>query len=300
MKTTIIELEIDRRTYRVELAPGEDLPLTAPRLVIIAYQPNFLASEIMRVCLEAIERFTPEPHETWVIDNHSPAEFSRWLLDWPGVRAVFNRTEPRSPHGRDRLRRLEYRLKGQERHPYEASYANAIGLEIAVRLVNPGCRWLFPMHMDTLPCRPGWLSFLHGQLDEQVRLAGVHLQRSRLPEGVLHVLGFLVDFQLFRQLGLDFFPRLPALDVGDAVTVRLRQAGYKVFACRDTLNQPELADLLSDLDPAKDLPVLHALDDQNRVIFMHLGRGVRKSTGSHLRGVAPQEWIEFARSKLFA
>lgn len=291
-----ITLLIDHRRYQVEVQQAVELPTDAPRLLIVAYQPNRLAAEILRLCLEGIRHFTPQPHEVWVIDNCSPPNQADWLRSWSGINVAFNRTAPRSSHWRDQLRRISYWLKGQPRHPYEASYANAIGLEIGARLISPQSQWLMPLHMDTLPCHPDWLAFLQQKMDAHVRQAGFHLQRSRVPAGVLHVLGFLVDFQLFRHLALDFFPQLPAFDVGDRVTVRLRQAGYQIFACRDTLNDPGLSHALQE--PARDLPVLRAVDDQGRVIFMHLGRGVRKSTGEHGRGVTPQQWIDFARTRL--
>ena len=85
------------------------------------------------------------------------------------------------------------------------------------------------LHMDTMPCRTGWLSFLQSELGDGIGAAGVRMDRARTPEGVLHVLGCLVDFQLFRRLKLDFLPQLPQYDVGDRVTRALREAGYGVF-----------------------------------------------------------------------
>ena len=130
--------------------------------------------------------------------------------------------------------------------------------------------------------------------------SGVRLEHGRVKEGVLHVLGYLVDFQLFQQLALDFLPALPALDVGDRVTVRLRQAGYSVFACRNTLYEPDLENLLADGSSFKRLPVDRSLDDNNNVIFLHQGRGVRKSTGETVRGLSTEEWVRFADEILLA
>ena len=176
------------------------------------------------------------------------------------------------------------------------SYANAVALEIAAQLIEDDCEILMPMHMDVMPCRTGWLRFLRSKLDGRVRAAGVRMDRSRTPDGVLHVLGYLVDFQLFRRLGLDFFPDLPQLDVGDRVTVALRQAGYDVFACPNTLWQPELAERLPAGSPFRELSVDRSLDDDGNVIFLHLGRGVRKSTGEHQKGTTTDEWLRFGNA----
>ncbi len=94
-----------------------------------------------------------------------------------------------------------------------ASYANAVALEIAARLINPESKYLMSMHMDTMPCRAGWLSYLMSRINGAVKAAGVRMDKTHTREGVLHVLGYIVDFQLFRKLGLDYLPDLPGLDV---------------------------------------------------------------------------------------
>ena len=286
---------LDGLTYHVELLHQVKQPPSSPRLVIVAYQPNPQASRILDICIRTIKCHTFEPHELWVIDNNSPADNTTWLHEVPGINVAFNHTFPIPP----RQRKLPWNyIKSLQRQQRWGSYANAIGLELAVRMVEPECHFLVTLHMDTAPCQAGWLSYLQSKLNNSVRASGVHLQRNRVPEGVLHVLGLMLDFQLFRQLKLDFYPCLPQFDVGDRVTIGFRQAGYDVTACRDTLNQPELVNDIPVSSPLKDLRVFRALDDENRVIFLHLGRGVRKTTGEHTRGVTPNEWINFANINL--
>lgn len=290
-------LILDGLSYKVEILQRVKQPFSSPRLAIIAYQPNQLASRILGVCLRTIQHYTLEPHEVWVIDNDSPLANTSWLREVPNINIVLNRTFPIPLQ----QRKLPWNhLKSFQHQQRWGSYANAIGLELAVRLIDPDSHYLLVMHMDTVPCQVDWISYLQSKMTDRVRAAGFHLQRNRNPEGVLHVLGFLLDFQIFRRLDLDFFPRLPQLDVGDYVTVGLRQAGYQVSACRDTLNQPELINLIPVSSPYKNLNLFRALDDENRVIFMHLGRGVRKTTGEHSRGVSPHEWIDFANTYLLA
>jgi hypothetical protein len=48
------------------------------------------------------------------------------------------------------------------------------------------------------------------------------------------------------------------------------------------------------------LPVDRALDDDGNVIFLHLGRGVRKSALRSSKGVTVEEWIDFADTYLLA
>jgi len=320
-----MELSIDGQTYVIDVHPNIHQSRHAPRLAIVAYQPNELAKEILRVCIESIRHYTPEPHELWVVDNNSPPENKDWLLQCPDINVVFNRTEPMSPESltlrgrlrtcsrivrgavatnklsRDTLIRVVNCLKG-ECQQASGSYANAIGLEITVRLIDPDSRYLMTLHMDTMPCHTGWLSFLQSKMDDEVRAVGVRMDKKphRTPEGALHVLGYLVDFQLFRQLDLDFMPRLPRYDVGDRVTLNFREAGYEVWACPNSLWDPQLINKIPISSPLRDLPVDRSFDDAGNAIFLHLGRGVegalRNSAGEHQ--ISPSEWVEFAEKHL--
>jgi hypothetical protein len=290
------ELSIDRRSYAVEVHCPINQPEQAPRLVIVAYQPNELTKQVLRICIRAVQYYTPEPHELWVVDNNSPTENKHWLLQWPNINVVFNQTEPLPPEGRNFPSLLMTYIRGKPKQRSWASYANAIGLEIAVRLIDPDSRFLMPMHMDTMPCRIGWLSFLQSKLNGRIRAAGVRMDKKqhRTPEGVLHALGYLVDFQLFKELGLDFFPKLPQYDVGDRVTVALREAGYDVFACRNTLWQPELIEEIPPASPLRYFGVDRSFDDEGNIIFLHLGRGVRKAADGYSSSTTVEAWIRFA------
>jgi hypothetical protein len=269
------------------------LPPEAPRLIVVSRQVNEISRNLVRVCIETIQRLTPEPCELWVVDNNSPVQNLAWLLDRPAVNVALNRTEPRPP---------EARTSEDEADPEGQltwdSYSNAIALEVAVRLINPDSQYIMTLHMDTMPCRRGWLTYLRSRINDQVRAAGVRMDRTRIPEGVLHVLGYLVDFQLFKRLQLDFLPDLPALDVGDRVTLKLREEGYEVFACPNTLWEPDLAAQIPADSPLREFHVDRAFDDQGHVIFLHLGRGVRKSIGAHQRGTMADEWMRVAREHL--
>jgi hypothetical protein len=243
---------------------------------------------MLRVCIQAIQRYTPEPHELWVVDNNSPDMRGEALWEFPGINVVLNKTEPlpEEAHGC-------WKSKSQVEY---ASYANAIALELAVRLINQSAHFLMTLHMDTMPCRIGWLSFLQSKLTGLIAAAGVRMERARTSEGVLHILGCMVDFQRFKQLDLDFLPQLPQYDVGDRITTGLRSAGYDVFACRNTLYDSKLIEYLSS--PLKEVPMDRSFDDDGNVIFLHLGRGVKKATIGHNTGITCEQWIKFAEEHL--
>jgi hypothetical protein len=281
------QITIDGRTYAVRIFHKTSAPVETPRLVVVSHVPNETAKDLLTKTLRAVQHFTPEPHELWVIDNNSPEEYLSGLLQWPQVNMVLNRTEPLPPEAR----LSDFAGTDNPSQKAWGSYANGLALELAGHLIDPESRFLMPLHMDALPCRLGWLSYLLSKLGPNVRAAGVRLDRTRTPQGVLHVLGYVVDFQIFKKLGLDFFPDLPQLDTGDKVTVQLRRAGYQVFSCPNTVWEPELAEGISSSSPLRNLHVDRSFDDAGNVIFLHLGRGLRRTTGEHTRGTTVEEWI---------
>lgn len=290
------EITLDGLVYQIELARSVDLPPDAPRLVVVSHVQNSTAKELLRVCLVAIRRFTPEPHELWVVDNNSPMENLDELLLLDDVNIVLNRTEPLPPEARH----LDDGGSACIRQSNWGSYANAVGLELAARLMDPRSHYFMSLHMDALPCRAGWLSFLKSKLSDGVAAAGVRMDTTRTPDGVLHVLGYMVDFQLFKRLDLSFFPDLPRLDVGDNVTIRLREAGYGVFACANTVWEPDLVTRIPSSSPLRELHVDRSFDDSGDVIFLHLGRGLRRSSGEHRKGTSAETWIDFVDKVLLS
>lgn len=292
--STKISLNLDGREYRVRILQRVQFAPDAPRLVVVGYQPNELAEGILKACVESIRKFTPEPHELWIVDNCSPERRRRWLENASDLNIAFNDTEPAPPGKRSAIRRL-FRAQRQQDN---GSYANGIALEIAARLIAPASKRLMTLHMDTLACRGGWLTYLLSKLDEKVRAMGV--RRDTLRGEVIHCLGMLFDFTLFEPLAMTFLPELPKHDVGDKVSLRLREAGYDLRACRNTHSDPSLVALIPDASPFKTLPVDRAFDDAGQVIFAHLGRGVIKSEdpAQYRDKFSAQAWLAFAQAYL--
>jgi hypothetical protein len=285
---------IDGRNYSVEVFRRTIRSVDAPKLIIVSHLINEIGKSLLKACLDGVRHFTPESHEVWVVDNNSPRQNLKWLLDRDDVNVALNRVEPLPPEAQE--------ASGANRMPEDqknwGSYANAIGLEIGIRIIDPASTLVMFMHMDTCPCFRGWLSFLRSKISGPVRAAGVRLDKTRTPEGVLHVLGYMVDFHLFKELDLNLFPDLPQQDVGDNVTLKLREAGYGIFSCRNTLWAPELDDQISPDSPLKGVRVDRAFDDDWNIIFLHLGRGVRRSTGEHKTGTSLDKWLDVIHNSL--
>lgn len=289
-KTTRI---LDGKTYTIHVYRKKILPSENPRIIIPTYLPNRTALEMLVICLQSIKNFTHFPHEVWITDNNSPSKYSAWLTNQPDINVLLNKTTPTPPK-----KNQIWNLFSREKQSLWGSYANAVGLEIALQFIAQDTKNILALHMDTLACHPNWLSFLLSKLGESVKAAGFRLERHRNPEGVLHILGCLFDYQLFKELNLDFFPQLPQIDVGDKISLAFRQAGYQIFACADKQEQINSINRM----PAfyQNVKVDRFLDDQDNLIFLHLGRGVRKSIGKHNSGVTPTDWIKMAKLSGFA
>ncbi len=287
-------LSVDGREYRVRVLHRVHMPPHVPRLVIVSYQPNALAEGILKACVASIKTFTPEPHELWVVDNCSPAQRRRWLEDESGVNVVFNNTVPRPASSRRGILGLVRPARQQE----NGSYANGIALEIAAKVVDRATSRLMTLHMDTMACRDNWLTYLVSKLDEKVRVVG--LRRDTLRGEVIHCLGMLFDFTLFKPLSLTFLPELPKHDVGDKISLQLKEAGYGLRTCRNTHSDPSLVAMIRDDSPFKRAPIDRAFDDRGEVIFAHLGRGVVKSEDPtpHRDKFSAKDWLAFAETYL--
>ena len=280
----IQSVEVSGRVHEVELCCARYPAVEIPNLVIVSYLPNKQAAQILEICLDAIRKYTLIDHQVWVVDNNSPEEQVDRLVAQSECNLILNRTEP-----------IGSASSSSATQTSNGSYANGIALELACWFIPEDSKFVMPLHMDTMPCSKGWLSFLMSRIEGNVRAAGVRMDKRRESAGVLHVLGYLLDYQLYKRLGLSFMPNLPRYDVGDLVTLGLRSAGYDVFACRNTLWVPELVELLPDDSPFKLFSVDRSFDDDGNVIFLHLGRGVRKTFGTETRGVTPLQWIDFAK-----
>ncbi len=195
-------ISLDSREYEVEAYRKSVLPPEAPRIVVVSSLQNRIAMKLLRICIRSVRRFTPEPHELWIVDNNSPAENISWLAEWPDINLVLNRTEPLPSEGR------EGPEKGLApgRQTNWGSYANAVGLELAVRLIDADTQFLMSLHMDALPCRVGWLSYLQSKLDGRVAAAGVRIDRNPHSRGSVACARIYDGFPALPKAPPGFFP----------------------------------------------------------------------------------------------
>jgi hypothetical protein len=287
----IENIRLDGWSYKLDVFRQTQTGPDTVKILIPAYQPNDTASAILKVCIEAVKKFTPpSEYELWVVDNNSSLDRSEWLKNVKDINVILNLTEPRPQEERTILKKMAF----WRNQTMWGSYANAVGLELVAKLLPSDTRFVMTLHMDTMPCHPNWLGFLKTKINEHTSAAGICMERLRVPEGVLHILGCLFEYSEARKRNLDFFPDLPKLDVGDKITVGFRGTGKKVFVCRNTYENPEYVEHILVDSQFRKINVVRAFDDDWNVIFMHLGRGIPKA-GQRYSGKtsSAEDWLTF-------
>jgi len=294
---------IDGCNYKVKIYRKIIPNLDACGIIIPTYMPNAMCKEVTRVCIQSIKRYTTEPHQVWVIDNNSPTKYSKWLNEIPYANVVFNKTEPLNPFLTKKYRgfRLFNPSKIGDQFK-DGSYANAIGLEIGIRCIDPSSKYVFTMHSDTLVLKNNWLSCFESKLNNKVKAASFRKDPTRVK--ALHIGGMLIDFTLFGKLKMSFMPNMrrerhpemPEYDVGDQITLKLLENNYEIFVFKNTFNNPELIEDIPDSNPLRHLWADRCFDDEGHVFYIHMGRGSPKAFGAyHTKGKTyPKEWVEFA------
>lgn len=282
-----VEQEIDGRVYRTDVYRRDRAARPLVSLVMASHDGLALT----QVAVDSIRAFCGSEQELWVVDNASTDGTAAYLAAQDDVNVILNHT-PAWVDDKALLRRV-LRRPGRRG---TASYSNAIALELAARHATG--RWMFVMHNDVLVLSRAWLPHLLSKVGEQVRGVAMSVDRTRVH--AMHNSGFLVDLDLFRELGLTFLPGLPTCDVGDAVTVGLRRAGFGYHVCANTFNRPETVERIPEDDPLRAMYCDRAFDDEWRVIFAHLGRGTQKLAGTYRQPgkTYPEEWIAFGRRRI--
>lgn len=306
--------DIDGRRYAAEVLrrQGRD---DAVQIVIPAFMPNLIAERMTRVCVASAQRFTEIPHVIWLVDDNSPARHRHWLrrktdlnvvmlntvsTQFPRQQSLATRVLYASPW-RSSPRAIALRMLG-------VSYAKAACFEAALRCLGPNVRHVYTMDSDCLMLRPGWLSYLHSKLTDEVRVVGAMRDRSRVHAVPSN--GCLFDLQLFRRLHLDMLPNIrqvrtrdmPEYDAADLISLGFWGAGFRDWVARNTYNEPELVDRIPAEHPLRHIEVTRCFDGRWELAYAHMGRGAPKTAGLYRREgkTYPEQWVQFAEEYLLA
>lgn len=171
------------------------------------------------------------------------------------------------------------------------SEANAEAIEIGLKEVKT--EWVFLCHCDIFVSSNLFFEEIYKKIKEEYKLIGTVLDSIRI--NAIHVSGYLTTKELADKVS--HYPiyshGIQVLDVGDSLTAYCRDNNIKYFCFSNTFNSPELVEKIDD--SYKDFQVDRCLNDNNEVIFMHLGRGIPKTKKIYnkIGRVGIDEWKVF-------
>tara|TARA_R100001594_G_scaffold63003_2_gene97399 strand:- start:7874 stop:8632 length:759 start_codon:yes stop_codon:yes gene_type:complete len=180
------------------------------------------------------------------------------------------------------------------------SLANAEALTVGMEKVEN--EYVFMCHNDVVACHESWMQYFMSKIEEGKSLVGISKDPHKDRIGAVHQSGLLVKTEIAKAVSL--YPEYSKsgqmlLDVGDNMTKYCRDNGLDYFICNNTFNDPENVELLKE-EKYRNFHVDRILDDDNRVIFLHLGRGIQKYNNQYFkpnRILLPQ-WVEFTTNLL--
>lgn len=286
---------VDGKLYQIEVL--RRTPQNPDAVAIV--QPSHNALELTKASIDSIRRWTSVPYELWIVDNFSDSPVVDYLKNQLDVNLILNRT-PIGGWTKRRLGPLSVPWP-PTRNTWSRIYGggaicNGVALELASRFVKT--QRMFVMHNDVLVWK-GWMEYLLSKMNDQVRGVAVSHDPSRTH--AMHQSGFLFDFTLFSSLNMTFLPNLPDYDPGDMVTVRLHEAGFETFICKNTRNHPESVGRVKE-SSLRAMYCDRVFDDSGDVIYLHLGRGTPKVNGTYQQEgrTTSQQWLKFAAEQVLA
>lgn len=180
-------------------------------------------------------------------------------------------------------------------HAYLSSFTNGEAVEKGLELVE--AEYVFVCHNDVVATNPNWMRFLYSKIEEGCAIAGTVVDNSRI--GAVHISGLLIKSDIAKNVNFDpIFDEHNnnVIDVGDNWTQYCRDESLDYYCCRNTHNNN--AEEIPE--PFTNFQVDRAIDEDNNVIFLHLGRGTRKQYNQyHQSGkVYFEDWVKFVNSNI--
>lgn len=269
-------LSVDEHSYDCEIHQNiTPKNYEVPRIVLVSYQPNEALRELVECAIQSLLFYSGDQVELWIVDNFTGTNNSKWLTKYNDqLNIIFLKNHPKEKCG---------------------SYANALGIEAFLEYYNQiDFNFLGSLHQDICVTRFDWLDVILEKFADGFAAVGTRCDTGRVKEGVLHPLGCFYNYELIKKHELSFWPNLPNFDFADLVSVNLRKLGYRIFYFDNTIWDERAKNALNaSRSKFMDISVDRSLNDKKFVFFMHLGRGVVKtSSGVNDNTI---EWCKFLK-----
>ena len=272
-------------------------------LIISSHQPTPEASRLLRVAIESSLSQEGVDFEVWVVDVGSPpAKHVVSSETYPEVKFLIRPTIPRtwrSQHvpGKGPRKVLSYFASPHRLGSYSNGWGLQWGIHEAVihRLKAP--KYFMTLQMDVMFTSATALRYMMEKFDGDTAAVGVRLQPSYGgSEKILHSLGCLWKSSAFLALNTTMLPDFPMFDVGENAISRALGSGFNIKSLENTYSNATLVEKLEDRR-YQNMQADRSIDEEGRVVFMHLGRGIPLSTMKGQAG-APRidQWVKIWES----
>lgn len=266
--------------------------------VISSFQPTPLASELLRIALTSITKFSPANSKCYVFDTGSPRR--RFLVhpdEFPTVSFHYSGVTPRSWERTSPRLRLA-RTLALLGPPRQGSIANGWTLDWA--LSNPEIQkstYFMTLQMDVMFTSPSLIPEIMRHFSDGAVAVGVREQLNLgKTDSILHSLGCMWLTKTFLEINTPFAPIFPDFDVGEFAIHVAKNEGNTI----SSLASKPLDDSSSDAKTVSNL-LGDRVDtvyggDGNELLFLHLGRGIPKTGGKTSKTTALNPWISAYKS----
>ena len=113
---------------------------------------------------------------------------------------------------------------------------------------------------------------------------------------ILHSLGCMWNYDLFKKLNLNLYPKFPDFDLAEYAIAKSLDKGYKTYSLKNARIEKSLIKNIKEdkylkLGDGVDI----CLDENSDVVFLHLGRGISKSlyNKDNNKKFTAKEWISW-------
>lgn len=154
------------------------------------------------------------------------------------------------------------------------SIANGMGIDEGIKKTKSP--YVFICHNDTMLCSVNGLDYLADKLDHGYGLAGFFMDNSKERDSFLHIAGLMFKRDLYANTSAIPETLDETNDVGQPYTQRCKELNMDIFVTRNTRNNPEIRQSLDARNNTKDLPGEFAIDNNDNLMWFHIGRGSTK------------------------
>lgn len=227
--------------------------------------PSFHSPDLTEACIRSFNKFKPA---VWnirhiVVENSNDTSYQ------------------------ERIERLGSVLWIQNPTDKTEAAANARAVEVGMKAVI--APWVMILHCDTVVCSSMFFTAMEAKMNDGYLMIGTERYPSSAGENCYHCSGIMVRSDIARQANYDS----KKIDACDDLTFFCRNNNIKRTCFRNTFNMPEL----KMPDNISGFHVDRCVDDAGDVIFLHLGRGIPKTSGSYKKPnrVYLGEWLKHCR-----